>query len=641
MCGFVGIFDTLGKRPIDEALLRRMNEVQRHRGPDDAGDHVESGIGLAHRRLSIIDLTSGRQPMYNEDGSVVVVYNGEIYNFKDIQSELIGRGHTFRTRCDTEVIIHAWEEWGASSVDRFRGMFAFALWDRRRATLTLVRDRLGIKPLYYASLRDGQVLFASELKGLLEHPQLPRDIEPQAVEDYFAYGYVPDPKSILRAVRKLPPGHILTLRRGLPVPDPRCYWDVDFSPRPEADSDKLRHELIERLREAVRIRMIADVPLGAFLSGGIDSSSVVAMMAGLNNDPINTCAISFGDPNYDESRYAAIVANRYQTDHHVKKVDLGDYSLIDKLTGIYDEPFADSSAIPTYRLCELARSRVKVALSGDGGDETLAGYERYRHHVLEERVRRMLPQGIRCALFGPLGIVYPKADWAPRPLRAKSTLQALALDTLGAYFHTVSVMGNPLRAQLFTSDFKHALGGYEASEVLRDHAARGPVEDPLSQIQYLDIKTYLSGDILVKVDRASMTHSLEVRVPMLDHLLVEWMSGLPPRLKLNGGETKYLFKKALEPYLSCETLYRGKMGFSVPLATWFRGPLGETIRHALLRPRLAETGMFERSFLERLLRQHQAGLRDNSAYLWSLLTFDAFLRSLEPTTQKQAAARIA
>jgi len=611
---------------MDKALLVRMNESQLHRGPDESGLHLEPGLALGHRRLSIIDLSSGQQPLFNEDGSVVVVYNGEIYNFQELAEELQAAGHIFRTHCDTEVIVHAWEEWGERCVERFRGMFAFALWDRNSGTLFLARDRLGIKPLYYAPLPDGQVIFGSELKALLLHPGLPRETEPRAVEEYFAYGYIPEPRTILRGAFKLAPGHTLALRRRKAIPEQRQYWDIPFVAVRPSSEEEVQHELIERLREAVRIRLISEVPLGAFLSGGVDSSAVVAMMAGLSNEPVNTCSISFGDPAYNEARYAAQVAERYRTKHRVEQVDPDDFDLIDRLAGLYDEPYADSSAIPTYRVCELARRDVTVALSGDGGDENLAGYRRYRWHVYEERMRALLPQAVRGPLFGLLGSVYPKLDWAPKLFRAKATLEALAWDTVEGFFHSVSILGDPLRNRLFSERFRRELQGYQAVEVLRRHAANAPTDHPLSRVQYLDMKTYLVGDILTKVDRASMAHGLEVRVPILDHELVEWMSGLPPGLKLKGREGKYILKKALRPYLPDDILYRPKMGFAVPLAGWFRGPLRQRVRDAILGPVLAETGIFDMKFLEQLVDQHQSGARDHSAPIWSLLMFEAFQR---------------
>ncbi len=626
MCGIVGIFDTTGQREIAENLLSQMNQTQFHRGPDEAGTHIEPGLGLGHRRLSIIDLASGQQPLFNEDHTVVVTYNGEIYNFPELSAELKSLGHQFRTHSDTEVIVHAWEEWGESCVDRFRGMFAFAVWDRNRQTLFLARDRLGIKPLFYALLSDGHFIFGSELKSLRIHPDLSREIDPAAVEEYFTFGYIPEPRTIFKTVNKLSPGFSLTLRRRQPIPAPRQYWDVGFKPHASMTEQQAGEELVTRLEEAVRIRMVAEVPLGAFLSGGVDSSAVVGLMAGLSDKPVNTCSISFGDPKFNESQYAAIVAEKFKTAHRVEQVDPNDFDLIDHLADLYDEPYADSSALPTYRVCELAKKEVTVVLSGDGGDENLAGYRRYRWHTYEERMRSMLPAAIRQPLFGALGSIYPKADWAPRVFRAKSTFESMARDTLQGYMHSVSILSNQMRSQLFSEKLKRDLQGYHAIEVFRRHARQAPTDHPLSLVQYLDLKTYLVGDILTKVDRASMAHALEVRVPILDHLLVDWISGLAPDLKLRGREGKYLFKKALEPLLPTDILYRKKMGFAVPLASWFKGPLREKVRANLLSSEMLESGLFNQRYLETLVNQHQSGVRDNSASIWTLLMFHSFLK---------------
>ena len=625
MCGITGIFDTQGTSGIPRELLEAMNQSQFHRGPDEGGIHIEPGLGFGHRRLSIIDLSSGQQPLFNEDNSVVVVFNGEIYNYVDLMPELQALGHTFRTHCDTEVIVHAWEEWGENCVDRFRGMFAFALWDRNRQTLFFARDRLGVKPLYYALLDDGKLIFGSELKVLTAHPAMRREIDPCAVEEYFAYGYVPEPRTIFKSALKIPPGHTLTLERGKPIPLPKKYWDVPFQSVGPISEEDAEEELISRLKEAVKIRLVADVPLGAFLSGGVDSGAVVAMMAELSNDPVNTCSIAFQDPKFNEAEYAGIVAERYRTRHSVGTVDPDDFSLLDRLAALYDEPYADSSALPTYRVCELARKSVTVALSGDGGDENLAGYRRYRFHMVEEKMRSLLPLGLRRPLFGLLGSLYPKADWAPRMFRAKSTFEALARDSVDGYFHSVSLLGDRLRGKLFSASFVRELQSYRAVEVLRQHAAQSPTDDPLSLVQYLDMKTYLPGDILTKVDRASMAHALEVRVPLLDHKFVEWTSGLPSSYKLRGGEGKYIFKKALSSHLPNDILYRPKMGFAVPLASWFRGPLKERLRQSILGDRMLQSGYFNPNFLAHLVDEHQAGRRDYSAPLWSLLMFDAFL----------------
>lgn len=645
MCGIVGQFDYRDKRTIDQELLERMNQSQLHRGPDEGEVYIEPGLGLGHRRLSIMDVSSGQQPLFNEDKTVVVIFNGEIYNFQELAKQLIDLGHQFETHCDTEVIVHAWEEWGERCVNYFRGMFAFAVWDKNQEILFMARDHMGVKPFYYAMLDSGMFIFSSELKALLRHPDFKRQINPHAVEDYFSYGYIPEPKTIYHQANKLSPGFYLKLKRGqLTQPQPYQYWDTPFTLKESISEESAQEELISRLKESVKLQLMTEVPLGAFLSGGVDSSAVVAMMSELTHEPVNTCSISFGDPAFNESRYADEVAKQYQTNHQTEQVEHDDFDLIDRLALLYDEPFADSSAMPTYRVCELARERVTVVLSGDGGDENMAGYRRYRWHMYEERMRSLLSIGIRRPLFGVLGAIYPKADWAPKIFRAKSTFEALARDAVEGYFHSVSIMENKMRYRLFSDTFKHSLNNYQAISVLQGHAENCPTEDPLSRVQYLDMKTYLVGDILTKVDRASMAHALEVRVPLLDHKLVEWISGLPASYKLQGTEGKYIFKKALEPYLSDNILYRKKMGFSVPLADWFRGALRERVRKAILGPVLMETGIFNAQFLEEMLDQHQSGRRDYSAPLWTLVMFESFLRNVhhgEGTFEYEKKLRVA
>src|SRR5688572_880408 len=631
MCGIVAIIDLHARRAIERDVLVRMNESQHHRGPDEGGLHLAPGVGLGHRRLSIIDLATGQQPLYNEDRSVVVVYNGEIYNYQELIAELTQLGFVFRTRSDTEVIVHAWRAWGEQCVDRFRGMFAFVLWDEQQQTAFMARDRLGVKPLYYAVLPDGYLIAGSELKSLLAHGALARTIDPCAVEEYFALGYVPEPRTIFSSAAKLAAGHSLAVRRGAAVPAPREYWDVTFNASSTLSAEQAAAELVERLQESVRLRMISEVPLGAFLSGGVDSSAVVAMMAGVSATPVNTCSISFSDAQYDESKYAQQVAQRYQTRHHVERVESDDFNLIDLLARSYDEPYADSSAIPTYRVCQLARKHVTVALSGDGGDESFGGYRRYRLHMMEERMRQPLPLALRRPVFGLLGRVYPKADWAPRVFRGKTTLQALARDSVQAYFLSMSVLRDDMRSRLYSNTFKAQLAGYNAIEVFQRHAIKANHEAPLALVQYLDLKTYLVGDINTKVDRASMAHSLEVREPLMDHPLVEWLATLPSSFKLRGGQGKWLFKQALEPYLPKDVLYRPKMGFAVPLASWLRGPLKERARTAVLGGSLAETGLFDPGHLRHLFEQHQSGVRDYSSPLWSILMFDAFMRQMDAT----------
>ncbi len=637
MCGIVGIFDVREQREISEPVLRAMNESQHHRGPDESGLHLEPGVGLGHKRLSIIDLTTGKQPLYNEDKSVVVVYNGEIYNFQSLRKRLESSGHIFQTQTDTEVVVHAWEEWGADCVQEFRGMFAFAIWDRNRQMLFLARDRLGIKPLYYATLPDGQLIFSSEMKALLKHPDLERRIDPLAMEEYFALGYVPEPRSILKSISKLSSGYSLAIERGKGIPTPVQYWDVDFcSPVAIAEQDAV-DTLYETFADVVRMRMVADVPVGAFLSGGVDSSGVVAMMAKSSSQPINTCSISFGDPDFNESTYAENMAQRLSTNHFVEQVDPDDFSLLDKLALIYDEPFADSSALPTYKVCQLARKHVKVALSGDGGDEVFAGYRRYWWHMLEEPFRRLLPDMVRRPVFSFLGRFYPKADWAPQVFRAKTTFQAIARDDIEAYFHSVSQSTDEMRKSLFSAKMRADLQGYEAHELFASHAKAVEGADPLAVVQYLDFKTYLVGDILTKVDRASMANSLEVRVPLLDHKLIEWAATLPRDLKMKHKDGKHVLKKALEQDVPKDILYRKKMGFAVPISNWFRTDLRDHVRERLLKGSLPETGLFQMDYVAQLIARHQSGVSDFSSILWALLIFESFYRQVLNEPESAAA----
>jgi len=628
MCGIAGILAVHGSPGINRALLEAMNTSLAHRGPDGAGCHVEPEVGLAHRRLSIIDLATGEQPMFNEDGTVCVVFNGEIYNFQALVDELAGLGHRFHTRSDTEVIVHAWEQWGVECVSRFDGMFAFAVWDRNRRTLFLARDRLGIKPLYYAQLPGGQFIFGSELKALARHPEFPRQIDGTAVEDYFTFGYVPEPKTIYAGVCKLRPGWrlLLDLRAGREKLDQ--YWDLQHDSVGQVPTDPraLEEELLQRLGRAVRAELISDVPLGAFLSGGVDSSAVVAMMAEGASRPVKTCSIGVEEPAYDESMYARQVAELLHTDHAERRVRVDDLTLLDQLVDTYDEPYADSSAIPTYRLCAATREHVKVALSGDGGDENFAGYRRYRMFAGEEAVRARLPDFIREPLFGFLGRWYPKLDWAPRFLRGKNTFQALGRDSAGAYLHAVSIAPDELRAELYSPRFHADLAGYRSRAVFDQYLAGREFPDTLTMAQYLDFKTYIPGDILTKVDRASMAHGLEVRVPLLDHHFIEWVARIPSGLKLKGGEGKYIFKKSLEKVLPHDILYRKKMGFAVPLDRWFRGPLAGQVRDLATSSALQSTGFFDPDALARVVQRHLAGRRDHSAVIWALLMFDGFLR---------------
>jgi len=625
MCGIAGIFNVDADALIDKDILGRMSDVQEHRGPDESGVFIDHGIGLAHRRLSIIDLASGQQPLTNEDGSVIVTYNGEIYNYPELMAELIKYGHQFKTHSDTEVIVHAWEEWGKDCVNHFRGMFAFAIWDKNKESLFIARDRLGIKPLYYSLIDHRTIIFGSELKVLTKFPGVTCELNHESIQDYFSLGYIPDPKSIYKNINKLKPGENLYICRS----DFNCniaeYWDIPFSQTDYKNEDDIVDEFNARLKEATKIRMVSEVPIGAFLSGGVDSSAIVALMSELTDNKVTTCNISFNNKEFDESEYAAQVAKLFDTNHIVEKVDSDQYSLIDKLINIYDEPFADSSALPTYKVCEMAGKHMTVVLSGDGGDETFAGYRRHAMHMHEERLRSVMPLGLRKLIFGPLAKVYPKADWAPQVFRAKTTFQSLALNSASAYFNSVSIMNDDVRGKLFSDKFRKSLGGYRSVELFNSLALKCPSDHPLSQIQYLDYKTYLPGDILTKVDRASMAHSIEVRVPILDHQFIEWASSIRPDYKLRGNKGKYIFKKAMERYLPDDILYRKKMGFSVPVGKWFKRELRNEILALKNSPPLSDSGIFDMGFISTMVDSHLSGKRDFTVSLWSLLVFDKFL----------------
>ena len=632
MCGIAGLYHLTTPKPVDPARIERMCDAMVHRGPDGAGVWTAAGVGLGHRRLSIIDLAGSPQPMHSTDGRAVLVFNGEIYNYQELRAELRGLGAVFRTDGDSEVILAAWQQWGVACLGRLHGMFAFALYDASERTLLLARDRLGVKPLHYAALSDGSVALASELKGLLAHPLLRREIDPLAIEDYLAWGYVPDHRAILKGVHKLPAGHYLLLRHGqspgAPVPAPVRWWEPSFAERRRGKPADLEAELVHILREAVRSRMVADVPLGAFLSGGVDSSSVVALMAEASSAPVKTCSIGFDVAALDESDYATQIALRYGTEHHARQVSPDDFGAVDQLAAMFDEPFADASALPTWRVCQLARESVTVALSGDGADEAFAGYRRQRFHWHEDRLRRVLPRALRAPLFGTLGALYPKADWAPRPLRAKTTLLALSESADLAYARALAVTTPAQRGNLFSAEFQRLRGEYRAEQPLLEAMARAPARSALDRAQYADLTFWLPGDILTKVDRTSMAVSLEAREPLLDHRLVEFAAQLPEGLRVRGSQGKWLMKHAMRRYLPDDILYRPKQGFVMPIAEWFRGPLAGAARGIAGSAVLARTGWFDGTRLGAVIESHIAGRSDHSRLLWQLLLLDRSLARL-------------
>jgi asparagine synthase (glutamine-hydrolysing) len=628
MCGIAGFVDqrrALGGRE-GGAVLDRMCRVIRHRGPDDQGVMVEGGVALGMRRLSIIDLAGGHQPISNEDGTVTVVFNGEIYNYRELQRELEARGHRFQTHSDTEVIVHAYEEYGAACAEHFRGMFAFALWDAKEKSLFVARDRVGKKPLYYTLTASGTFVFGSELKSLLQHPEVAREINPRAVDAYLSLGYVPDPLSIFRGVHKLPPGHHLSFAGGRVAI--QSYWDFSYQPveSPRREDDYLE-ELRARLAEAVRVRLVADVPLGAFLSGGVDSSTVVGLMAREMTQPVKTFSIGFDEDSYNELKYARVAAKHFGTDHHEFIVTPDICGLVDELAWHLDEPFADSSAIPTYMVSKLAREHVTVVLSGDGGDELFAGYTRYVTDRRRSGFAR-LPRSLRHNVMSPLSRRLPHGAWG------RNYLHNVALDPLARYLDSVSIFTSLNKPSLYTDGFRGRLGngdggrGSGVADSFREYAARVGTNEFLDQLLYVDSKTYLPGDILTKVDRMSMAASLEARVPLLDHELIEFVTRIPAAMKMSGLETKHIFKRAVRELVPAEIIDRPKRGFGVPIQEWINDQLRDRIRETLTEPRTRQRGYVEPRYVNLLLDEHARGRRDHSAQLWSLFMLELWHRAL-------------
>jgi asparagine synthase (glutamine-hydrolysing) len=621
MCGLSGIYNLDGKT-VDENLLMRMNRTLSHRGPDDEGYYVNGCIGLGHRRLSIIDLNTGHQPVFNEDKSIAVVFNGEIYNFVEVRDFLKKKGHCFITLTDTEIIVHGYEEWGVDCVTKFRGMFAFVLWDEKRKVLFSARDRLGIKPLYY--YYDAQkISFASEIKALLEDDEVERNLDFEALSDYFSLGYVPSPKSIFQKIYKLPPGHYLLYKNGsLQIEQ---YWDVQFDVVQEFNEKKCTDELISLLKESIKLRLVSDVPLGAFLSGGIDSSLVVALMAEMMDKPVITNSIGFSVQKYNELNYARQTSDYFKTAHHEFVVTPDAADVVEKLAWFYDEPFADSSAIPTYYVSKMTRQNVTVALSGDGGDENFAGYRRYYFDLLENQLRTKIPPVIRKYLIGAAASVYPKADWLPQVFRAKTLLTNLSLDPVSGYFNSMSMFLPKMKEQLFSNELKEVLKNYNSENIFRNHYDHCHSKDPLARIQYIDYKTYLPDDILTKVDRASMACSLEVRVPILDHKFVEFAATIPSNMKLRNKNSKFIFKQAAKKILPGHIISRKKMGFSIPVGEWMKKELKPLVQDLIVNDS-DQNNFFNKQYIHQLWNDHFKGISDNTQPLWTLLSFKLWER---------------
>jgi asparagine synthase (glutamine-hydrolysing) len=629
MCGIAGLVHADPGYPIDRSLIARMTKCLAHRGPDAQGLQVWPGAAIGHRRLSIIDLKTGDQPIFNEDRTVAVILNGEIYNFQELREELRAHGHRFATKSDTEAIVHAYEQWGDRCVERLAGMFVFALWDDRRRRLLLARDRVGKKPLYYA--RDGdRFLFASELKSLLQDHALKRALNLEALDTYFSLGAVQAPATILLGIHQLPPAHYLVWDGGrIRAAE---YWDVPHvAPIERTEAEALR-ALDTVLLDAVRVRLVSDVPVGAFLSGGVDSSAIVEAMARLSSTPIVTTSVGFTEQAFSELEHARAVAKAVGTDHHEVVLQARAADVLPRLVWHLDEPFADSSALPTYYVAKAARERVTVALSGDGGDEVFAGYQRrYGLNRSEARLRRWLPAWLRAGVLRPLGRVYPKADWMPRPLRARYFLQNLGTTFERAYFADLSLFRSDEKARLLSDELKAALGGHDPFRPFARHFDRVRGLDALSQLLYVDLKTWLANDMLVKVDRMSMANGLEIRCPLLDHRLIEFATTVPSELKYRGRTSKYLLKRHLEGRVPGSVIHRPKQGFEIPLARWLRSDLRDLANDVLFSERALGRGHIRPARLRQIWERHQRGIRDHSAQIWAVLMFEMWARTfLDP-----------
>jgi len=618
MCGICGLLHADRDLPVSAQVVEHMASTMRLRGPDDSGVHADGSVGLGFRRLSIIDLSTGHQPLSNEDGSLWIVFNGEVYNFAELRSELLTRGHVFRTATDTETILHLYEDVGPAVVEHLRGMFAFAIWDGRKKTLFCARDRFGKKPFYYFH-DQGRFVFGSELKAVLAAPGMPREVDPEALDSYFSWGYVAGSRSIYRGVRKLPAAHTLTLRAD-PWGEPELsrYWDIRMTPQEGRRVEEWQDELDHELSQAVRMRLVSDVPLGAFLSGGIDSGTVVALMARHSSRPVKTFTIGFSNPAYDETERARLIARKYGTEHHEEIVEPQSLDLLDGLVDAFDEPFADSSAIPTYIVSRFARRHVTVALAGDGGDELFAGYQSYRK--LQRLVdRNLVPDRLRPFTFGALEAVWPM--WAA----GKGLLYYLSQDRQGL-LSAFEVFGGRERKDLYTADLWSVLSRGPGRAERRALAARASGDCIVSQAQELDMRTYLVDDILTKVDRTSMANSLEVRAPILDHKVAELTFRMPTRLKYSAGQGKVIFRKTFGPLLTPEHLAGRKQGFAVPVMDWFRKERRSWLSDVLLDPGNPMADYVRPDFVARLIRAHDLGQRDFSFKLWTLLFFSTWLR---------------
>jgi len=637
MCGITGIFDLRGERQIDRYALQRMTDALKHRGPDGEGFFTAPGIGLGHRRLAIIDLEGGSQPFQASGNLGALSFNGEIYNYQVLSRLLAAQGIPLKTKSDTEALAEGFARSRINFVHELRGMFAFAFWHPAERSISLVRDRMGEKPLYYAKSNDGFLVFASEASAIIASGMIDDSYDHEAVADYALYGYVPDPKSIYKHIRKLPPATALEAgvngTFGL-----HKYWRPTFAPSKSLTEVQAVEELKTRFDDAVKTQMISDVPLGAFLSGGVDSGGIVSSMA-KNSNQISTTTIGFNSKSNDERDLAKLVAEKYNTVHSEHMVELNANELIDPVATAYGEPFADTSALPTYVVCKAARQSVTVALSGDGGDEIFAGYRRYPMYLAEERMRSFLPYFIRKPIFGLSGALYPKLDFAPRPMRLKTTLQSLADTQALAYARTVAASLPDRAASLLSNDLKADLDGYDPRSVIEQAFKQTNTDDPLSAAQHVDFRTWLAGRMLVKVDRASMAHSLEVRPPLLDHQLITWAGSVPSTLKLNGNTGKYLLKEMLKKRLPSNILSGKKRGFELPVSKWLQAEDGP-LKHLNESLAWKQTGFYDEKIVLKMQSAHKRGSSDYSQELWGIIMADAFLRTRPQRPSLSSASRV-
>jgi asparagine synthase (glutamine-hydrolysing) len=622
MCGIVGIVRCDGL-DVDRALLTRMADAVRHRGPDDDGFYLNGPVGLGMRRLSIIDVKGGRQPIHNQDSTAWIVFNGEIYNYLELREQLEKLGHTFYTNSDTEAIIHAYDQYGADCPKHLRGMFAFAIWDERTQELFLARDRVGKKPVLYAQV-NGQLVFGSEFSALLQHPDIGKEIDSEALNHYLSFMCVPAPLTAYREIRKLEPGHSLRYRKGeIRI---QRYWQPDFSQKLDISEQEAGEQAIKILRDAVKVRLMSEVPLGAFLSGGIDSSAVVALMTEESSAPVKTFSIGFEEQDFSELHHARRVAEHVGADHHEFIVRPDALEVLPILVEHYGEPFADSSAVPTYYVARETRKQVTVALNGDGGDESFAGYERYAAMRLAERYHR-IPALLRDTVLRQAIELMPSSETRRSRMRdVKRFVEAASLPKIERYLRWVSVFDSQAKQDLYTDNFKQETQANSAAGIINPWFARANGSGIVDAALLTDIMTYLPNDLLVKVDIATMANSLEARSPFLDHHVIEFAASLPEKYKLRGLTTKYLLKRVLKKLLPAENLGRRKMGFGVPISHWFRGKLQPFLRETILSEAALKRGLFKPGAVKRLVELHTRGERDYSHQLWTLLMLELWFQ---------------